>query len=206
MQTIHVLFDSQHGQTMRIAQQIARTLKEHGALVHLSAVADDDLPADLWSADCLVLGGSIHDGYHSGALMAFVERYRRNLDSIPVAFFSVSLCAGGTASDREEAKGYMERFVQELDWQPTVRTIFAGALRYRHYSWVTRCMMKWIAKKRGIDTDTKRNHEYTNWQTVERFAAACWRLANGLDPENQQTETLGYSEGVCAAEPPGNKV
>jgi len=182
MKTIHVLFDSQHGQTMRIAQRIAQPLIAKGATVRVTPLQDYEQLRDLWSADCVILGGSIHDGYHSGPLMAFVERHRRKLEDTPVGFFSVSLSAGGTEGDREEAMGYMERFFEELDWRPAVRSIFAGALRYRQYSWVTRFMMKWIAKKRGIATDTKKNHEYTDWQAVERFVESCWGLACDASP------------------------
>jgi menaquinone-dependent protoporphyrinogen oxidase len=30
--------------------------------------------------------------------------------------------------------------------------------------------MKWISKREGGSTDTSRDHEYTDWVSVERFA------------------------------------
>ncbi len=47
---------------------------------------------------------------------------------------------------------------------------FAGALRYSEYGWMMKRVMKSIARREGNDTDTSRDHEYTDWPAVDRFA------------------------------------
>ena len=58
---------------------------------------------------------------------------------------------------------------------------------YTRYNWFIRRVMKRIAAKAGGDTDTTRDHEYTDWQDLRRFTeqfgllvarpatAAAWR-------------------------------
>jgi menaquinone-dependent protoporphyrinogen oxidase len=46
-----------------------------------------------------------------------------------------------------------------------------AARRYREYNFLKRRMMKKIAKQGGKDTDTSRNHEYTDWNAVNQFVS-----------------------------------
>jgi menaquinone-dependent protoporphyrinogen oxidase len=46
----------------------------------------------------------------------------------------------------------------------------AGALLYRQYGAIVRLVMRFIAMQTGATTDTSRDHEYTNWEALDRFA------------------------------------
>ena len=46
----------------------------------------------------------------------------------------------------------------------------AGALLYQEYGLLKRLVMRMIAKRAGGDTDTSRDHVYTDWEALERFA------------------------------------
>ena len=46
--------------------------------------------------------------------------------------------------------------------------LVAGALVYSRYNWLTRWMMRRIARKEGGDTDTARDYEYTDWDALRR--------------------------------------
>ena len=93
------------------------------------------------------------------------------LERLPSAFFSVSLAAHG---DMENARAYVEKFEQETGWRPTQVGLFGGALLYRQYGFLKRLMMKKIVsdKPGGLSTDTSRDHVYTDWDEVKRFAEA----------------------------------
>jgi len=54
--------------------------------------------------------------------------------------------------------------------------VFAGATPYTRYGWFVRFMMRNIARRRGLGTDTSRDYEYTDWQAVEQFARDLHRL------------------------------
>ena len=43
-------------------------------------------------------------------------------------------------------------------------------MRYTHYGWLKRLMMKRIVGKAGGSTDTTRDHEYTDWNDLRNFA------------------------------------
>ena len=48
----------------------------------------------------------------------------------------------------------------------------AGAINYTRYNLLLRWYMKSASEKNGGTTDTSRDHEYTDWAQVERFASA----------------------------------
>ena len=119
--------------------------------------------------DGAFVGASIHVGKHSRRFVEFVEHRRMWLDGMPVAFFSVSLSASGTDEEREEAREYVSTLLSETGWRPQSTATIGGGLRYRKYGFIKRLMMRKIAPQGGRDTDTSRDHEYTDWQTVDRF-------------------------------------
>ena len=96
-------------------------------------------------------------------------------------FLSVSLSAAGavdegaTAARRESAAAnvqkMIDRFVADTGFRPTIQHAVAGALLYRQYGVLVRLMMRFISTIVGASTDTSRDHEYTDWSAVDRFAA-----------------------------------
>ena len=43
-------------------------------------------------------------------------------------------------------------------------------MKYREYNFLIRYIMKRIMHGQGLSTDTSRDHEYTDWQAVSKFA------------------------------------
>lgn len=110
----------------------------------------------------------------------FVRKNRGALERLPSAFFSVSLAARG---DMENARAYVENFEQETGWRPAQVGYFGGALLYRQYGLIKRLMMKKIVRDKpgNLSLDTSRDHEYTEWDDVKRFAED---FLKRLDSEN----------------------
>ena len=108
-------------------------------------------------------------GKHDEHVRDFVRRNRVALERLPSAFFSVSLAAHG---DMENARAYVENFEQEMGWRPAHVGFFSGALLYRQYGLLKRLMMKKIVRDKpgNLSLDTSRDHEYTEWDEVKRFA------------------------------------
>jgi menaquinone-dependent protoporphyrinogen oxidase len=48
--------------------------------------------------------------------------------------------------------------------------LVAGRLAYTQYGFFKRWIMRAIARREGGSTDTTRDHEYTDWDAVTRFA------------------------------------
>jgi menaquinone-dependent protoporphyrinogen oxidase len=72
----------------------------------------------------------------------------------------------------ENARAYVKNFEQETGWRPTQVGYFGGALLYRQYGLLKRLMMKKTVRDKpgNLSLDTSRNHEYTEWDDVQRFA------------------------------------
>ena len=62
------------------------------------------------------------------------------------------------------------RPVNETGWNATHVHPVAGALLYRQYGVIVRLVMRFIARQTGATTDTSRDHEYTDWEALDRFA------------------------------------
>ena len=178
---ILILYASLEGQTAKIAQHIAEVLrnKKHLITIH----SGDHLPTDfnLASFEAAILGGSIHMSRHPKYLKKFVTHNLDWLNTNTSAFFTV--CMGINSQQeksRKEAAAYGESFINNTGWQPALTTTFAGAVKYTQYNFVTRIIMKMISKREGGSTDTSRDHEYTDWDAVTRFAERFAEKATNL--------------------------
>ncbi|MFC7028271.1 menaquinone-dependent protoporphyrinogen IX dehydrogenase [Halomicroarcula sp. GCM10025324] len=165
-----VAYGTSEGQTEKIARAIATTVRDRG---HESETLDvSTLPTDftLDGYDAVIVGSSIHVGKHQDSVVEFVERYRDALASRPTAFYQVSLSSAVEDEARQaEAANYVDEFVEATDWHPDRIAMFGGALRYSKYGFLTRLLIKRIAKDATGDTDTSRDYEYTDWDEVAAF-------------------------------------
>jgi len=170
MSTILIGFASHHGQTQKVAVRLGEHLRELGHEVELANLADGltETPSPE-EYDVVVLGSRIEVGRYAPSLAAYVRDHRAALGEVPTALFTVSMAAVST--DRgPDPEGYLAKICRELGWEPTRRMAIAGGLKYRAYGFVTRFVMKMISRRTGRTTDTSKNHEFTDWNTVRRFA------------------------------------
>lgn len=176
MTKILVAFHSHDGQTAKVADRIAERLRSSGLVVDRIDVAHASAP-DRYTM--VVVGDSIRLGRHSRPLVRYLRRHHEALAHRPVALFQVSMTSAGTDAEHvAEAQRLVEQLVKKADVQPRLVATFAGALRYRSYGWVTRRVMRSIARREGNATDTTRDHEYTDWHAVDRFADEVAALAS----------------------------
>lgn len=169
MPKLLVIYDTYDGQCEKIAQsmvEVARCLGHEASAVNVE-VLSGHLVTSL--CDAVILGGPIHTGAHSNMLRNYIETNRTQLRMIPSAFFSVSLSAGGTEDQRDDARRCMGNFLSSVGFEPLEKVTLAGALQYRKYGCLKRFLMKRVVGIAGGDTDASRNYEYTNWPEVSQF-------------------------------------
>lgn len=164
MPRVLVVYASSHGQTRKIARALADELHRAGHEVEI-ADALRAAPPPVADHDAVVLGSRVQFGVHARRLV----EYRAELTTTPSYFFSVSMSAAGDTSP--DPQGYLEKLFIAARWRPRLAAVFAGALPYRDYHFLLRWIMKKISQRGGHTTDTRRNHEYTDWRQVQRFAA-----------------------------------
>ena len=170
MANVLLLYATKHGHTAKIADRIARTLREEGVVVD---VRESHATAGVapHGYDAVLVGASIHAGHHQREVVDWVKHHEIALNGMPSAFFSVCLAA---AEDDEESRAatrkYIDDLVDETGWTPGKAVTFAGALQYREYDFFTRTLIRLMMKRGGHPTDTSRDYDYTDWDAVERFA------------------------------------
>jgi menaquinone-dependent protoporphyrinogen oxidase len=175
---IAILYATREGQTRRIAEYLAGAFQARDVFVDLYDLKETPEP-DVGRYDALVLAASVHIGSYEPEMVRFVKRHRDNLSH--AAFVSVSMSAAGvgdvqrTPEQRQAAQReldtVLQRFVKRTGWQPLHVQQVAGALLYTKYNFLVRFVMKQISKAAGGSTDTTRDHEYTDWAGLERFAS-----------------------------------
>jgi menaquinone-dependent protoporphyrinogen oxidase len=167
--TCLLVYASTHGHVRRIAEAVADRLRGAGLVVDVCDV--EDRPASTAGYDLVVLGGSIHAERHQAPLVAWMRRHAGTLAGRRVALFSVSLAAlDPTPEGRAKVQGWVDALLEATGVRPDTTARIAGALPYRDYALPTRWLMRRIARKQGLPTDTSRDHDLTDWAAVERFA------------------------------------
>ncbi len=176
MASVLILWSSTEGQTRRIVQAVEQELRKGG---HKLETINADAPPRSWivsKADALLVAASIHRGHYSEGLRTILTRQSSRFGALPAAFLSVSLSAAKPET-QAEADGYIAALLEETGFKPALTFSVAGALRYPEYSFLKRWMMKKIAAKGGLPTDTSQVHEFTDWGRVREIAARVAELA-----------------------------
>jgi len=178
MATLAVLYATRHGQTQRVAERTADFLRARRHAVEVMDVRALVEPFALERFGGVILAASVHTGRHEREMISFVRPHRAELRRVPTAFFSVSMSAA-TMSDassseaarakaRADVQRAMDVFFRTTRFHPTRECPIAGALRYTRYGFLLRAVMKQITKRAGGPTDTTRDHELTDWVSLER--------------------------------------
>ncbi len=180
MKPILIAYATHEGQARRVAGHLVSTLGGLGRAVECCDVVDVRAPLHWESYGGCILVASVHRGEHQREMVDFVKGHRRELGGLPSVFLSVCMAeavvedAAHTAPEREraarEAQTQIQRFFDRTGWTPTASHAVAGSIAYSQYGFVMRHVMKRIASKAGLSTDTSRDHQYTDWGKVEDFA------------------------------------
>lgn len=169
MAQILVVYHTVEGQSALIADRLAGELRSLGDEVTVAEAKA--APASLEGFDGVVLGGSIHMGKHGAPLSAYVRDHQEPMRSRPNAFFSVSMSAARRDEKHQaDAQRIANEFLDGASWKPDRVALFAGAVKYTKYNFITRRLMRWISSKEGGETDMSRDWEYTDWAAVKAFA------------------------------------
>jgi len=169
---VPVFYATTHGQTRRIAHRLSTMMRERGFDSRAIDMASADADFIDWTrVRAVIVGASVRGQHHQHAAERFVKSYAADLAQHPSIFFSVSLAAAShDPSKQDAARKLAADFPMQFGWHPDTVLCFAGRLAYTRYRTIMRFILKHIARKAGLPTDTSRDHEFTNWDQVARLA------------------------------------
>jgi menaquinone-dependent protoporphyrinogen oxidase len=170
MARVLIFYATTEGHTARVAERIAKRLRDKGHRVESQRADASRTSLDLERYETVIVGAPVHYGRHPGHLRSLLRKHRAALAARPGAFFSVSLSAGGPGAKPQAARRYVENFLRQVGWQPQLTEAFGGALQYSEYGAFKRLLVIAFVGLAGGDTDTSRDYEYTDWEAVDRFA------------------------------------
>ena len=189
MARVLIFYATTEGHTARVAERIAKRLQDKGHRVELRRAHSARASLDLAEYGTVIVGAPVHYGRHPGHLRSLLRKHRAALAARPGAFFSVSLSA---RNKPQAAQRYLQTFLRQVGWRPRQTATFAGALPYSKYAPWKRLLMIAFVCLAGGDTDTSRDHEYTDWDAVDRFAdrATLGRFDLGQTPRRCKDSLL----------------
>lgn len=166
-----IVYGTNEGQTRKVASFIKKEAENLGHKITLADATDNPPPPK--GFDLVMIGASVHVGKYQSSVIHYVKEHIEELNKTIGVFFSVSMSAWGDDKEsKKELEEAISNFVHDTGWKPHKIERIAGALRYTKYDFFKKWMIKSIAKKKGQDTDTSKDHEYTDWDAVKDFADA----------------------------------
>jgi menaquinone-dependent protoporphyrinogen oxidase len=169
MAKIIILYSTTDGHTREICDYLQQLIEKSGDQVTLACL-NDNPQVDLESFDKIVIGASIRYGKHNVKVYKFIEDYLAILNEKPSAFFSVNAVARKAEKARPETNPYLQKFLQQIAWQPKQLAVFAGKIDYQIYGPLDRFMIRFIMWMTKGPTDPSTNIEFTDWKQVDKFA------------------------------------
>ena len=169
MTRILLVHSTTDGHTIKISDVIINELTAAGHDVSQCSVTE--VSADqLDNADTIILGASIRYGKHQKSVYDFVTNNKSLLKTKKTAFFTVNVVARKENKNTPETNPYINKFLDEVEWQPDIKGVFAGKLNYPIYGPLDRLMIRLIMYITKGPTDTSKVYEFTNWESVKQFA------------------------------------
>lgn len=168
--TILIVYGTKEGHTATIVERMRDAMSAQGHDVAIER-AGDALPTIPEKVDGIVVGASVHAGKYQKEVLEFVSVNRDRLEATPSAFFQVCLAAADPNPESEAAtREILDNFVEETGWKPDITATFAGMLAWTQYDVFTKTLMRLITRKAEPHPDVHRDHDYTDYDAVRRFA------------------------------------
>lgn len=157
-----VVYASIEGQTRKIAEFAARTIRAEGHEVTLFDATDTVASVSLAGVDRIVLAAPVHERRHPDTFEVFLAARRADLQARPSLFLSVSLNAA-FEDGLEEAGDYVSELKLRTGFTPDEELLVAGAVRSESYDYyASQVIQHSVLRGRG-DATPSEDREFTDW-------------------------------------------
>lgn len=165
--TVHavlVVHASRYGSTREVAERVGATLRALGLAVDVQPAGS---VSDLSGHSAVILGTAYYYGKMLKVGVAFLERNRDALETMPTALFALGPIAA--TGDPAEARGQIEATLAKLEWfKPVTTEMFGGKYDPR----VVRGLDKMVTKLKASPMHGLAACDGRDWDFIDRWAGS----------------------------------
>ncbi len=162
-----ILYSTVDGHTKYICEYISKKLKNRKNITIYSI--EDSNKASLSEFDEVLIGASVRYGYHRKNLYKYILSNKNILNNKKTAFFSLNLTARKPEKNTPDTNPYIVKFLKKVDWDPTIKEVFAGRLDYPNLDFLNKLAILFIMVITNGPKDISKTYELTDWSRVDNL-------------------------------------
>ena len=169
--TVLIAYGTIEGQTRKIAEFVAKQIRDANENVVLFDTSDKTGELSLEEADKVILAASVHERRHPKAFEIFVESNQELLAEKPTMLLSISLKAA-FEDGQEEAQDYADEMKLRTGLNPDSELLVPGAIHADSYDFYASQILRYVVLDGQEFDPSVRDHEFTNWEDLASGVAA----------------------------------
>lgn len=143
-----ICYGTRKGTTTEMAEEMAATMKESGALVDVINLKEEEIPNQVNHYDLIVIGSSINIGNWTKHPLEFIKNNIETLAQKRVALFVVCMDAAYETKCEEAQTNYLDKIVEENPGlKPVSTALIPGKIDFKQHNFVVRRLLKGIISK-----------------------------------------------------------
>ena len=160
-----ILYSTVDGHTKRICEYILKKLNNKKNIQITSIEEYENYDLDKY--DEILIGASVRYGYHRKNVYKLIESNKAILEKKKTIFFSLNLTARKEEKNNAETNPYVYKFLKKVNWEPTIKDVFAGRLDYPNLDFINKLAILFIMIITNGPKDTSKTYELTDWSRVD---------------------------------------
>ena len=160
-----ILYSTIDGHTKHICEYMSEKLNKEKDITIFPIEESDQCNLSDFSE--IVLGASVRYGYHRKNVYEFINNNKKTLEKKKTAFFSLNLTARKPEKNTPETNPYIIKFLKKVNWQPTLKGVFAGRLDYPSLDCANKLAILFIMVITNGPKDISQVYELTDWKKVD---------------------------------------
>jgi menaquinone-dependent protoporphyrinogen oxidase len=171
MTNVAICYGTRYGTTAEIVQEMVKYAEEAGAQVEAVELKRKKLSSSLEDYDLIIIGSGIQATRWTSAPLKFIEKNIESLSNQKVALFVVCGDAGNPNLVEKAQADYLDVITEKYPTLSPVSTgLFAGMFDFKRYNFVTRALVKAIAKRRTPEgEEIPELQDFRDWDTIREW-------------------------------------
>ena len=169
-----ILFSTVDGHTKHICEYMVEKLKDTKKIT-ISSI-ENSHEHILSDFNEVVIGASVRYGYHRKNVYEFITANKQILENQKTTFFSLNLTARKPEKSTPETNPYILKFLKKVNWEPTIKGVFAGRLDYPSLDCPNKLAILFIMAITNGPKDISQVYELTNWKKVDELIESISKL------------------------------